>query len=1184
MKLVASPHTHVESPMSGSTMESMVEQAVLLGRTHFSYTDPAYLTSAYRTYQHAIAKGLKYIPGIEVYFKDSNCDIIRGTRSERVKYYKLTLHALDQEGYQRICWLSSKERSTFVSSYGSEFPLWCWSDLEDCRGYNIAVCSSDVHDIVTKHLLIKRPDLSVKVLEKLKNIFGDKLYLSIIGNRADRAYESFVHLKFVDGTDKVIFAKDKVRTGAYKMGVPAQEIPNNFQRHQHVLAYVSGGAYHPVDKDLQFAKVISGFVKLPNGDPQMLANKLVVALGDRYGIPVLYSDYACYATQKDKPVQDVRLSSENIKEFSVRHMQSGEEAVDYMVRYLGLSEQKAYQVLNNNAKWASMFNNFSLKYEYSIPELPENRDPIAIAMDIIKINGRMRWGDPTYVDRLATEIKVLAKNGKINLIPYFFPIRDVLNHYAQNDLLTGPARGSAAGSLFMYLMGITQVDPIKYDTSFERFLSLDRVLAGNWPDVDIDLVSRDHLVGIDGRSGYLYGRWGNKAAQISTRTNMRLKSAIKDVNRYLKGEVEPDIEKLSKSLPPPPQGVSDHDFVFGYEEEGIHQEGLIEINDDLKKYALERPVEWDLVKRCLGIARQHSKHASAFVIADKPIAEIVPMFMGNVTQYEAKGVEKAKLIKYDFLVVKQLEDIQKCIKLINKKSGNPLKATHFCHNNVLTYIWDLPEDLDVYASIWEGSTESLFQINTRSMVPFVKDIKPSSIFDLSDILALVRPGPLDYVDEKTGRTMAEEYIYRKKGLSLPDIPKLAEILPKTCGVMIYQEDLTKIARILGEMRPDDAENLRRVMSKKLKVEMVKMKPLFMQGAIKNLGEETAEKIWDMMATFARYGFNRAHSISYAMITYACMYLRYYYPSEWWASVLSNASESEISNELYKYVHDRLAPPDINSSGSDMTIDYDTGKIRSKISVLKGIGESAAEAIVSQRPYTDIKDFVKKKVAGSSLTKKLIVAGVMDSLFAPNTTLSEKMLELEIATKEAEYEKKLAAGIKAKPIDKSKILPDEEWLGMHPLKEYCIKKSVFPTLPYSLYNIVVNHFMLNIGTENKPLVSCTKGRPVRLYKGEHLQKIEQITLKDRDVFFASTGYVLKAEEFSYAKGSKKALKMVVDSDGYITERVIWPDYDTGKLKYPKNLKKGTACLLFLQRRVGKDQTKIYDIKVLDESKS
>lgn len=1183
MKLFASPHTHVESPTSGSTMESMVDQAVLLGRTHFSYTDPAYLTSAYRAYQYAASKGLRYIPGIEIYFKDPECEIVRGTRSEKVRYYKFTLHAMDQEAYQRICWLSSKERKNFVTSYGSEFPLWDWSDLEDCKGYNILACTSDVHDVVTKHLLTKKPELSIKILEKLKSIFEDKLYLSIVGNHLDRAYESFVYLRFVDGTTRAVFSKDKVRTGAYKMGVLAREVVENPERHRHVSAYVSGGAYHTVGKDLESARMVSGFVKLPGNDPQLMANKLVFALGERYGIPVLYSDYACYATKEDKSVQDVRLSSDDTKEFSMKHMQDGKEAADYMVNYMGLSEDQAARILDNNARWAAMFDNFSLKYEYRIPELSENRDPVMIAMDIIRSNGRMKWDSPEYVQRLATEIKVLAKNGKINLIPYFFPIRDVLNHYAENDQLTGPARGSAAGSLFMYLMGITQVDPIKYDTSFERFLSLDRVLTGNWPDVDVDLVSRDLLVGSDGRSGYLYGRWGKKAAQISTRTNMRLKSAIKDVNRYLKGEVEPEVEKLSKSLPPPPQGVSDHDFVFGYEDEGVHQQGLIEINDDLKKYASDRPREWDLVKRCLGIARQHSKHASAFVIADKPIAEIVPMFMGNVTQYEAKGVEKAKLIKYDFLVVKQLEDIQKCIKLINNKNNDTLRATHFRHNGVLTYIWDLPEDASVYSSIWEGSTETLFQINTRSMIPFVKDIKPSSIFDLSDILALVRPGPLDYVDEKTGRTMAEEYIYRRKGLSSPDIPKLAEILPKTRGVMVYQEDLTKIARVVGEMRPDDAENLRRVMSKKLKIEMLKMKPLFMHGAVKNLGEETADKIWDMMATFARYGFNRAHSISYAMITYACMYLKYYYPNEWWAAVLSNANESEISNELYRYVRDRLAPPDINSSGSEMTIDYDTNKIRSKISVLKGIGDSAAAAIVSQRPYTDIKDFVCKKVAGASLTRKLIVAGVMDSLFPSNTPLSEKMLALEIATKEAEYEKKIAAGIKAKAVDKSKILPEKEWLGMHPLAEYRVKKSVLPTLPYSLYDIVVKHLSLNVGTDEKPLVFCNKGKPVRLVRGEHLQKIDQIMLKDQDMYFAATGYVIKAEEFSYARGSKKALKMVIDSDGYMAERVIWPDYDTGKLKYPKDLEKGAICLFFLQRRVGKDQTKIYDVKVLDENK-
>jgi DNA polymerase III alpha subunit len=574
------------------------------------------------------------------------------------------------------------------------------------------------------------------------------------------------------------------------------------------------------------------------------------------------------------------------------------------------------------------------------------------------------------------------------------------------------------------------------------------------------------------------------------------------------------------------------------------------------------------------------------VIADRPISEIVPMFMGNITQYEAKGVEKVKLIKYDFLVVAQLADIQKCIQLINKKNGDKNDAAHFNHNGKLTYIWDLPEDPDVYASIWEGDTVTLFQINTRSMVPFVKDIKPTSIFDLSDILALVRPGPLDYVDEKTGRTMAEEYICRRKGLSQPDIPQLAEILPKTRGVMVYQEDLTKIAREIGGMKPDDAENLRRVMSKKLKIEMLKMKPLFMEGATQRVGEETAEKVWNMMETFARYGFNRAHSISYAMITYACMYLRHYYPNEWWAAVLSNADESEITNELYKYVRDKLAPPDINKSGSEMIIDYEANKIRSKISVLKGIGESAAEAIVSNRPYKDINDFVRKKVAGPSLTKKLILAGVMDSLFPQSYSLADKMYAYELALKQAEYDDKVAAGKKPKAINPAKISIDEKYIGMHPLAEYREKKAILPTLPFSLYDIVVNYMRtLNLGTDQRPLVACSGGKPVRMVRGEHAQKIDATLLEpdkyDKDMFFCVPGYVVKAEEFSYAKGAKKALKMIIDSDGYMSERVIWPDYDTGRLKYPKGLEKGAVCLFFLHRRVGKDQTRVYDVKVLDE---
>jgi DNA-directed DNA polymerase III PolC len=1176
---VASPHTHVESPITGSSVDSMIERAVELGRTHFSYTDPAYMTSCLSAYEKAKKKKLKFIPGVEIFFKDPNCTITKGTRSEQAKYFKLTLHATDQAAYQKLCELSSKERSEKIVSYGSEFSPWNWKDLEECLDFNILACSSDANDIAAKHLFTGRPDLAEQIILKLKAMFGNKYYVAVVGNKMDKTWASFVEFTFQDGSKMILSSSDRVRTPSLRMGISPKEVAQNSLRHSFVSSVIKSGIYTSVNKVVSNTKIHEGNLRLPQGDPQLKANLLMVGLANRHSIPIIYSDYAYYSSPKDKGVQDVRLSQDGIKEYSPRHMQTREEAFEYLTDVLKLNSSFSEQILKNNVRWASNFDNFSFSYDYSVPEIEGNRDAIRWAMEIIASNGRMRWDNPAYVDRLRYELEILAKNGKVDLLPYFFPIRDVLNFYKENNQLTGPARGSAAGSLFMYLMGITQVDPIKYGLSFERFLSLDRILTGNWPDVDVDLVDRTLLVGEDGRSGYLYGRWGSKAAQISTRIMLRLKSSIKDVNRYFKGAVEPEIEKLSKSLPPPPQGVSDKDFVFGFEDDdGNRNAGLIEVNADLKKYAQERPEEWDLVVRCLGIARQHSKHASAFVIANKPVSSIVPMFMGNITQYEAKAVEKAKLIKYDFLVVNQLKDIQKCIELINKKNEQKLEPGKFVHKGADLFIWDLPEDPDVFASIWEGETSTLFQINTRSMVPFVQRILPKSIEDLSSILALVRPGPLDFIDPTTNRNMAEEYIERRRGNSKPDMKELAELLPETYGIMVYQEQVSKVSRILGDMKAGDAEELRRVFSKKDKKKSLEMKPLFMEGAVKKVGQEKAETLWSMMETFSRYGFNKSHSVSYAMITYACMYLKYYYPLEWWAAVLSNADEEEISNELYKYVKDIVSPPDINLSTNEMIIDYKNNTVRAKLTVLKGLGEKAVDAIVSGRPYLNIKDFVRKRVAGPSLTKKLIHVGVMDSLFPAKHDLLHKMQDYEDAVKQVEYEEKLARGVKAKEPKRGDI--DPYYLSMHPIVDFVEKKSIYPTMPGSLYEVMIKHCKrVQEGSDYRAIVSNSRHQPVRFVSGKESAMLDSLEPTNKDLEFCCAGYVVSCEEFSFSKNTKKALKMVIDSDGYQTERVIWPDYETEKLAEYPGLTKGAVGLFFLTKRANKETTKVSDVVII-----
>ncbi len=719
-----------------------------------------------------------------------------------------------------------------------------------------------------------------------------------------------------------------------------------------------------------------------------------------------------------------------------------------------------------------------------------------------------------------------------------------------------------------------------------------------------DFPDRDLLIGKDGKSGFLYKKWGNKAAQISTRHTVRLKSAVKDTNRYLNGSVEKDIEIFSKALPDPPQGVPDKDFVFGYEDtDGNHVPGVLEQYDPLKQYSINRPNEWSIVQKALGLTRAHSLHASAFAISDVPISDILPTKEGHVTQYEAKQVEAAGILKYDFLTVSNIKDIEVCLKLINKKNKESPTIGYFTHKGKLEYVWDLPNDLDAMKSCWNGDTETLFQINTKSMVPFVKEILPESVEDLSVILALVRPGPMDFIDEVTGRSMAEEYVYRRQGRSKPDLQELYDLIPETHGIIVFQEQSLKISKELGGMAPSDAEKLRRLFSKKLKKEAGEMKPVFMSTAIPKIGEEKANKIWDMMETSSRYSFNLSHSIGYALVTYAGLFLRHNYPLEWWAAILTNAKEKEITGRLWPHVKSFVAPPDINLSTDEMEIDYANQKIRAKLGVIRGMGDKTIQPIVDGRPYNDIQDFVNRDVAGSSLSRKLIHVGVLDSLFPPKSQLLQKLQLFENAIEVNKFNKKLEKASKEgknlKQVEPNIGTVPEEYLTIEqdPMKNAAIKKSILSSVLVDLRGLGTKYskclenknkpskFMLPMESREKlalnPDIGLSEDEKVFLVSGEMLQQLDEQVAEEvsEDKYVAVTAFIVGTEVFDYKKNTKQALKVTMDCDSYLNEKVLWPDFYTSELIYPKDLKKGNICTVFLKKRANKsDPCSIVEIVI------
>jgi hypothetical protein len=306
--------------------------------------------------------------------------------------------------------------------------------------------------------------------------------------------------------------------------------------------------------------------------------------------------------------------------------------------------------------------------------------------------------------------------------------------------------------------------------------------------------------------------------------------------------------------------------------------------------------------------------------------------------------------------------------------------------------------------------------------------------------------------------------------------------------------------------------------------------------------------------------------------------------EWWASILTNASEQEITGSFWPYVKDMVLPPDINLSGDQMVVDYANEKIRSKLGVIRGMGEATIDPIVNNRPYKDIKDFIEKDVAGDSLAHKLIHVGVLDSLFPPKISLLEKLKIYADAVeckKHADKVKKAEeSGKKVRKLQPNEGVVPEEYLNIHPIAEAAMKKAVLPSLPVNLYDLGKRHSKVLVEESNVPMVLNSKGYRTLLIGGDKLQRLDEHPgdSLEKDVYVASTCFVIQAKEFQYAGGTKRALKLVLDADGYVSEKVLWPDYDSGKLLYPPEVKKGAICTVFFKKRVGKKDMSVLSLVV------
>lgn len=563
-----------------------------------------------------------------------------------------------------------------------------------------------------------------------------------------------------------------------------------------------------------------------------------------------------------------------------------------------------------------------------------------------------------YEKRLEQELDILIEKG---FADYFLIVQDFTNHARSQGIVVGPGRGSAAGSLVSYALGITKIDPIQHGLLFERFLNPERV---SLPDIDVDFCYENRERVLD----YVKERYGKEnVSQIITFGTLKAKAAIRDVGRVL-GLSFAETDKIAKLIPAPRQGRE-----WPLEEALKMEPKLSELSE--KDPRIKELLSYALVLE--DQVRHASTHAAGVVISGEPLDDYVPLFKlpgGNITtQFSMKYVEKLGYIKFDFLGLKTLTLLDTAKGLIQKARGITLDLDHL--------LFDCPE---VYALLAKGDTTGVFQLESQGMRDLLVRLKPGIFEDLVAVLALFRPGPL-------GSGMVDDFIERKHGLkqvSYP-LPELEGILKETYGVILYQEQVMQIASRLADYSLGEADLLRRAMGKKDPREMARQKERFLSGAAKKgVDPSKARDIFALMEKFADYGFNKSHSAAYAYISYQCAYVKANFPKEWMAAILSidMGDMDKILKDIYacKEMEIAVLPPHVNSSDTSFTVTEEG--IRFGLLAIKNVGEKAVQQILQERkangPFKDLADFVSRvtsPLVNKRVIESLIKSGALDGL-------------------------------------------------------------------------------------------------------------------------------------------------------------------------------------------------------------
>ncbi len=802
----------------------------------------------------------------------------------------------------------------------------------------------------------------------------------------------------------------------------------------------------------------------PHLPDQGKVNEALKKISKKHGIPLMATHDVHYLKPEDAQAQDILMlvntnaSLDDPERLTLKADDFSLRPPADMIEWF----KDTPEAIENTQKIAAECNfEFELgKYQLPHFKVPGGQKPEDFLRELCEAGLKKRYSGGTnqeILDRLEHELNIIQKTG---FASYFLIVQDFINWAKDRKIVVGPGRGSAAGSIVSYLLNITDIDPLKYDLLFERFLNPERI---SMPDIDMDFADarREEVI------GYVRQKYGDDhVAQIITFGTMAARAAIRDTGRAM-GYSYQVCDQVAKAIPP---------MGFTLEKalaESVEFRQLYDSDDQIKKLV-------DTALKLEGVARHVSTHAAGVVVTKEPLEKIVPLQHPTqddetiVTQYEMHAIEDLGLLKMDFLGLKTLTQIENTIKIVENTKGKKIEI------NTLPL-----DDEKTYQLFREARTTGVFQLESGGMKKNLKELKPTVFEDIIAMVALYRPGPMDLIPD---------FIAHKHGFKEIKYihPALEPILKNTYSIIVYQEQVMEIAVKLAGYTLPEADTLRKAMGKKIKKLMDEQQEKLVRGMEKkNIDGQTSQRIWEFVEPFARYGFNKSHATCYALIGYETAFLKAHFPTEFMAALM-NSELDDIERiafliEECRQMKIEVLPPEINESLGSFTVIKDN-VIRFGLNAVKNVGSNIVAAIVKERkqngPFESISDFIER-VQDKDLNKKslesLIRCGALDNLaergqllgnlpmiltFARETQqpkINGQVSLFSVPTAQGEGKKNgLMPTLKLQPFPpstkKERLAWEKELLGLyissHPAQEYEKVIEKFATLPSKLSSSLV----------------------------------------------------------------------------------------------------------------------------------